>query len=351
MTELVTFATTPDNTEITAPVVETAESELTPTVYENEGFKIWTFYHNDHDGHCAAAIVKHFEPKTNLSEIQYGYKSEQIFEVVNNGDTVFFVDFSPSTEDMQKLVHEMNCHVVWLDHHISAIERLKDYDFLPGLRDMNKAGCELAWEYCASMNGGLGEKIPNAVKLVGRYDVWDHKNYPECILFHYGLGLFDTDPADRDGAGTMDMWRDLFADNGDINSENPMMMGPVANVLNMGDLVWTYRMQHASKLMGHTGYLEWEGKRWLVLNGFTEDSYSFMPKFDEEKHDAVMWFYWAPKSQVYKFSIRSDKKDMDLHKIAEKFGGGGHAGAAGFAVAELPFSLSMVTREPKTDAI
>lgn len=309
-------------------------------------FKVWCFHHNDLDGHCGGAVVKYFKPEAQMVEMAYGYKPEVIFDVVNENDEVIFVDFSPSVEDMQKLVHQMNCEVVWLDHHITAIENLKEYDFLKGLRDDTKAGCELAWEYYAekmqpTAPEGVEYKEPFIVHLLGRYDVWDHADH-NAILAHYGMSLFETAPSSED---SMEMWKELFEDNGEWDAENPFSCPPTRHVLSLGEIIWTYRMQHAQYLMKHTCEMEWEGYRWLVLNGFTEDSYTFDSKFDSEKHDGTMWFYWSPKNGTWKFSLRSPK--VDLTAIARKYDGGGHAGAVGFMSKDLPFELPVVVREKK----
>ena len=42
---------------------------------------------------------------------------------------------------------------------------------------------------------------------------------------------------------------------------------------------------------------------------------------------------------MYKCSIYSVKEDFDCSKFAEKFGGGGHKGAAGFSLDKLPLWL------------
>ena len=44
---------------------------------------------------------------------------------------------------------------------------------------------------------------------------------------------------------------------------------------------------------------------------------------------------WVYNGTQYKYSIYSNKENVDCSKIAEKFGGGGHKGAAGFVSTEL----------------
>lgn len=291
---------------------------------------VWCFHHTDADGHCAGAVVKYFDANAQMVEINYGYKPEIIFDVVNPGDRVYVVDFSFTPEDMQKLVHEMKCNVVWIDHHKTAIETLKDFENIPGIRACDRSGCELAWEYFnRDEDGG---PMPEIVRLVGRYDVWDHSD-TRVVPFNYGLTLLDTAPSSEEG---FDFWKTCFEQAPmEVPADGSMISahwGPVDQVLNMGNIAMAYKDARCEYIMKNSFEYELEGLKLICVNQNVEDTYSFA-SVRKEEHDACVWFYFTGKK--WKWSIRSLKDGVDVSTVARKFGGGGHAGACGFTTAEF----------------
>ena len=59
-------------------------------------------------------------------------------------EVFFVVDFCFERNDMQWLSDVGK--LIWIDHHKSAIEKLKGFYAL-GKREVGKAGCELTWEF------------------------------------------------------------------------------------------------------------------------------------------------------------------------------------------------------------
>ncbi len=149
---------------------------------------IHCFYHSsDLDGHCSGAIVKYKFPEAQMHSINYG--QQFAWDKVNTKeDVIIMVDFSlqPFVE-MAKLYTEFGDRLIWIDHHISAVEEAKNWkdgednkslnDKINGLRMVGLAGCELTWKHFFPEI-----EMPNAVRLLGRYDVWDHKD-PNVLPF------------------------------------------------------------------------------------------------------------------------------------------------------------------------
>ena len=50
-----------------------------------------------------------------------------------------------------------------------------------------------------------------------------------------------------------------------------------------------------------------------------------------------MSMVWAFDGKYYQYSIYSQDSNIFCNKIAEKYGGGGHKGAAGFRLEDMPF--------------
>lgn len=263
-------------------------------------------HHCDHDGWCSAAIVRSVFPNCKMIEMDYGRKAP--FDQINEGDTVYMVDFClEPIEEMVKL-NDM-CELIWIDHHTSSIKEAARVNFNPeGLRIIGKSGCELTWEYLRS-----GKRIPTAVHFLGRYDVWDHSD-PRILPFHYGMMLEDASPVNDI------LWNKLFSDDEKL----------LAHIMTRGAICYDYQMAlNKAYSEAHVFDVKIDGFRGIALNVARCSSLAFSDVWDPEKYDVMISFSYMPDS--VSVSIYSDKPNIDVSEIALKYGGGGHVSASGFA--------------------
>jgi oligoribonuclease NrnB/cAMP/cGMP phosphodiesterase (DHH superfamily) len=160
-------------------------------------------------------------------------------------------------------------------------------------------------------------EIPYYVKLVSDYDCWQYKFEPDTTYFKIGIETMNFDALD-------DVWKD-------INSgiDNICLL----NIISKGTLIKGYIDQDNTYYREHFAYeSEIEGHKCLVVNRKTN---SWV--FGEKYNDYPLVMVWVYNGEKYTYSIFSSNKDIDCSKIAEKFGGGGHKGAAGFSSVELLF--------------
>ena len=329
------------------------------------------FYHRaDFDGVCSAAIVKKFVPDCELFGIDYGdefpwakvaptffsrvvvddplpieKQLEQNGRLVFPGNSdekrkVYVVDFSLKPDEMKCLAE--CCDLVWCDHHKSALESMAGYA-IPGVRSVFRAACELCWEYFA-----LGASDPpEAVRLLGRYDVWDAKNpdWARIEAFQFGA---------RSMPGLMDPLNDVWSHWLEDDAHGKRQRCSISEVELRGRAALSYRDQEAAAQCregaqevvifppGGPFKNRWvnlqmyEGWKGLALNTAARGSWQFNSVWDPEKHD-VMVAYCKLKTGKYRVSLYSTKPEVDCGAIAKSFGGGGHAGAAGFLCDELPW--------------
>ena len=327
------------------------------------------FYHSaDLDGHCSAAIVKAVCPECELIGINYGdafpwdlfveaeeRKSGSIILPAKEPETVYMVDFclQPFT-DMVKL--KGMCNLTWIDHHKSAIESYEAYIeeqqralmtpasvSIAGFRDSRFAACELTWEYFnpafrnqrwrpTDDHTKLMESIPLVVRLLGRYDVWDHSD-PDTLSFQYGIRLMSTDPG-RYPLCMENLWDRLFL-------ETQASPGRTLSSLLIQDgcIVMRYVDQENRKYCAAAAFeTELDGFKCIAVNKLLTSSQLFDSVWDPAKHDAMLTFGWRNSS--WTVSLFSTRPDIDVSAVCKARGGGGHKGAAGFQCVELPFALA-----------
>lgn len=276
------------------------------------------FYHSaDLDGHCSGAIVKFTYPETELFPINYGDNFP--WHSIDPTDVIYMVDFSlQPVSDMFKLYNILKDKFIWIDHHISAINDFKThypYVNINGCQHNGVAACELIWNYFFPKN-----QLPTSVKLLSKYDVW--KLDENVLPFQYGLRLENTWPENQD------LWEKLFMDNQQINS-----------IINSGKTIIKYQTKQDEIYCKVNAFeIDFEGYRAIVINKTLASSLTFKSIWDNSKYD-IMINFGVNKNGFWKFGFYTDKDGIDVSILAKKFGGGGHAQAAGcqFKTLPLPF--------------
>jgi oligoribonuclease NrnB/cAMP/cGMP phosphodiesterase (DHH superfamily) len=285
----------------------------TPYIKKEVNMAIRCFYHSsDLDGHCSGAIVKRKYPDCVLHPINY--KDPFPWDVVNEDDTVFMVDFSLQPfSDMVKL--NTMCSLRWIDHHATAMQAYRDqHDEILGHRWNGVGACQLVWEYLYPE-----DEVPLAVRLLAEYDVWNHKD-PRALPFQYGMRLYNTDPENQSS------WEQYMTDQF------------VEETGYRGEVVLDYIRQDNAKYIKAAAFECMAfGLKAIVVNRMLTNSQLFDSVWDNEKYDIMVTFGWMKDSWVV--YLYTDKPGVDVSQIAKENGGGGHKGAAGFHCETLPSFL------------
>jgi len=275
------------------------------------------FYHvKDLDGQCSGAIVKKVFPECKLIGLDYGDPFP--WEEVGKNDEVIMVDYCLEPfENMIKL-HGSCKKLIWIDHHSSQIEAYeqsgKVFSFAYLSSDL--AACELVWKYFyTDLN------VPKGVIMLGRYDVWDHKD-PSVLPYEYGMKALIRGVEDKN-------WEKVFSDDSFHFDET----------CRLGGYIMRYLGKLSKWVMRFSFTMEWEGVRFICLNTPVTGSKQFDCVFDSNKHDGYMCFFYDGDHNNWQVHMYTEKKEFDLSKIAVKHGGGGHSNACGFKCDKLPFNL------------
>ncbi len=299
------------------------------------------FYHTDLDGECSAAIVKYHmaeSPKLAYQLVEcvpINYNGLFPLDTIRPGEWVYIVDFSIEPDIMLKLL-AITSNVTWIDHHRTAIEKydeseLDHMDAIAGIRSTEKAACALTWEFFFP-----DDNMPVAVQLIADRDIWTFRYGQTTKDFHNGLLALDTNPDPKPGpyatAPCVCIWHDL------LSRPNPPFSTEVSRravdrILHDGQAIGAFREQWSESYCKAWAFeAEIDGHKALCANIGKTGSELFGEGALDDWPILSTFVYDGEKFVVSLYSSQ-----VDVGRIAEKYGGGGHPGASGFMSQELPY--------------
>ena len=229
----------------------------------------------------------------------------------HDGDTVVFVDIAPQNEALRSL-GEFAARVIVLDHHITARDR---YTSDPGVEnslagdghyihfDLNHSGAILAWNHFHP-----DDEAPPLLRYVEDQDLWNWK-LPESEQVKAAIGSYPL---------SFESWERLAS-------------RPIEELATEGEhIVRANRMEvERALLSAHP----------IAIGTDRIEAVNARYQRAAIGHElAKRASYGRPRGLVYRITgNRVDASiysigDVDVSKIAESHGGGGHRNAAGFSV-------------------
>lgn len=228
--------------------------------------------------------------------------------------TLYFIDFTPNDpKEVSKLLSR-NKQVTAIDHHISAKERV--LMTTNPLFALNHSGATLAWSYFHSR-----KKIPWLLRFVEDSDIWTwmlkaSEEINEAIRLR---------PRD------FKIWNQMAKE-----LDNQTGRGEYAT---SGKIILRHRDQMIASLIGGATEVIFLGYKVFALNAphfFASEGGHILAT----KHPPFA-IVWAEEGESIHVSLRSNGR-VDVSKVAQKYGGGGHKNAAGFffpASKKFPWKL------------
>lgn len=300
------------------------------------------FYHNDHDGIFAAAVMNNYIRKLHLSvekQINLSFFGHQKISVYpetnlipiddysinlkdeylkvskeNDGNKLFiFLDYSFTNKDNLKWLDEISNNddnnILIIDHHISSLDlQKKEKENLIINIDTSYCGAVNTWRYLYP-----DKNIPKMLQYVDSYDTWKH-NMPNTQEFHYGLLV--SSPTDA-----------LFNMNSSFwNSSDELVDLAIERGKHNLDF-YDYENKNMHLKYSFEFTIRSNNKEYKCL-GLNRRGPSKMFLDEIEKYDIVCPFYFNGNNFIY--SLFTVKEDIDCEYIAKRLGGGGHRRAAGF---------------------
>ena len=280
------------------------------------------FHHNDMDGRSAGAIVAHYEEAYKQEDfIEVDYMQPLPLHLVNNGEKVYFVDYSFKEDTVWQLdeLIKKTQDIIWCDHHTSSIKLLEsrpDLKEIKGIIQDGISGAGLIYMYLHDEKDITD--CPKFIQLVSDYDCWIYKFGD--ITTHFKLGVDSVD-----NSALSDLWFNLIDDIGHNYLEY---------IQSKGAIIKSYIDEDNAQYLSQYGYeSELDGVKCYVVNR-KSNSWIFGDKINQYPFVSV----YAFNGTKFSYSLFSTDKNFDCSKLAEKFGGGGHKGAAGFSSDKLLFN-------------
>ena len=253
---------------------------------------------------------------------------------------LMYVDYCPKRKVIDEL--SKNNLVLVLDHHKTAQAELDGLDridtdfkeyytqFTQGLRgvyslfDMSRSGAGITYDYFHQN----GEKRPNLIKFIEDRDLWTFKYGDKSKAFHAYLL---SQPFDYE------VWSKIF----DLAESHEGL----EQIINKGMAVLEYGNQLVKNIVETATVHDAGNIKYAFFN--TTSHWAEVGEYAVQTLGvdySVSLTFDSKKGQI-RGSVRG-KPGKDCTKLAGSFGGGGHAGAAGF---QVPVSESPMTIKDRID--
>ena len=269
----------------------------------------------DHDGKGSGAIVKRVFPEAEL--LGLNHDMEIPYDIIAQHDKIVVCDFALPVDFMFELSEKID--FTWIDHHASVIDQynaeiLKGKKEIKGVRRVGQAAIELCWQYFYP-----DSPVPLGVELLAKNDLFDLRD-PRVRPFEFAMQSFGVNSPDDK------IWTELFENR--LNIEAMIEEGKrILSWIN----VRNYRLVRSMAFEA-----EIDGLKCICAN-MPQGYSSFYDSLENREYYDVMINFYMNRKRKWNLSFYSSKKEVDVSRLAAKFGGGGHRGAAGAsALDELP---------------
>ena len=282
------------------------------------------FHHDDLDGKCSGAIVKHHYPDCEM--ISMDYEKDFPFNTIQPEEKIWIVDFSlQKPGEFKKLCDIVGKeNIVWIDHHQTSIKKIEKEGItdLKGHRaDTIPSASILTWNF---INAPETIPLPSALRAINTWDTWKHDDNPVILNFICGMGAYNTDPENP-------IWEKLLYTKKESLFET---------IRKKGSTIRSFTEISNKEYIEKFGFEvqfdseEFKKYRGLACNVGNGNSKTFGSKIKE--YDLVITF--ISNGEKYAVRMYTEKTYLKMNKIAVEYGGGGHPQAAGFECKKLPFS-------------
>jgi len=293
-------------------------------VFESQHDVVVIYHKNCLDGIAAAWVAwAHYKGNVDLLPMQYGDSLEETFgpnACALIGKKVYCLDFSFSLEDTKTLMEV--CQLIVLDHHETAVRNLgkialtsiksaadAGINFLESVQpppntiivDRNYSGAMLSWMW---FHGHA--EAPYGIQCVQDRDLWK----------------WQVDGSRQWTAAAFS--HELTVENFDM-----LLMVPPTTTIVEGTAIQRHMEKTMNVLAKSARRFQLDEYDVPIVNCNALFASDLGAKLAQEEAFSVTY---NDSQNGRQFSLRTSRKDVKVNEIAERFGGGGHPGAAGFRI-------------------
>ena len=290
------------------------------------------YHKSDLDGVVSAAIATMYEHSKDrdVVYIPYSYEDDvkKVTSKVRDLDVVYVLDvsFGADSKTVFKKWLDEGKSLMWIDHHKGIIEDSKTWGFVvPGLRRVGVGACALAADL-------LMGKVPAVVRCLSDYDVWNKESglgWDTVVAVQYALRSKIRLNVLIALSYLYDHFKEDMKDNEidlifyDLAKEGRAIISYMAGKNEQEVSAYSFEAYVDEVKVVAMNTTEFSSK---VFDSLTRDW------LDGRKIKALMTFCIMPGGKV-RFSLYECVEDsVDCCEVSKRFGGGGHAGAAGFVI-------------------
>lgn len=274
--------------------------------------KIICLYHAEcTDGAGAAAAVAYKYPQAECVPMKHG----EPVTVDVTGAIVYVVDFSFPVEVFKKIIASAK-EVHWYDHHKTALEIQAA---LGGIGDLvlEESGASLTWKKLFP-----DKSVPPIIAYIRDKDLWLWQLPGSRAI---STSMYDIpevmNPKDP-------LWADLLNRSGEGLNELRID----------GEKSLKRQRLEIEKGCKRGFEINFHGHRAFAVNWTSEASSIGEYIYKDLGYEVAITFYYDGK--FWKCSLRSNC--VDVSELAQKYGGGGHSGAAGFRVSDIGWLFAAI---------
>ena len=339
--------------------------------------KFLVIYHNeDNDGLFSAALFRDYIINTlhcKLDDIKFlgsNYNSLEVFANENDPEqlheqyeNIIMTDISFKDVYMKKLFKEFGNNFTWCDHHAPIIKASfkNKFDDIPGVRDTKRSAILCVWKHLYDQfdefyNERKNPQIPRLLRILSAYDSWTYeiegyefeyvRNINKGVTYRYDLQLdtitslvtnlrevyLNNQPSGVFSAVLRDnsLIKEMYDLGKSLNDYDDKTMADIIRV--SGDCSWQIRIDDKDK--GRPLYL----KACAIFHEGATNSTMFKSLKNRVVSQGIVFKH--QKNGNWVMSLYNVTDDEWLHCgefLKERYGGGGHKGAAGCTLTEEQF--------------
>jgi oligoribonuclease NrnB/cAMP/cGMP phosphodiesterase (DHH superfamily) len=213
----------------------------------------------------------------------------------------------------------MNCTVIFLDHHKTAIEQYaKEIDIVEHPRfvdcsSIEKSGATLAWDYWSRLFQEAGFSKPPMLDYIQDYDLWTFK-LPSSR---------EVNAVAQSRERTFENWDELMSTS----------LADIPRLHLLGEAIRNAKLQDIRNAI-ETSLM------WQTIGGYVVPTLNAPPAWASEAGHMLLELHanvafvatYYDKRGARVYSLRSTNEREDVSQIAKEKGGGGHRNAAGLTM-------------------